>query len=280
MLRVKGAGSSHVNRFSPNYQYPIRLEDGSYQSPFQVHLGGFYNFRSFGGLIIMNKIFERDYLEVLPDQSRKTFRRIKKTQFLDFSNYLSSGVENSALLVCLSNDWKCFLTDHKGHMLPLMSSAYVKWRKLSAEEKANYDAFVYKPLFKESRLHLESQFLMYEQILKPILAKSKLESIYHSSVLERMHPKYPYLPFHFAILNSYLKKYLKIWNNNKTFVNKYGTPIKCNFVNVADQFHLAENPQLLFIRREIDAGGELTHRTNEAYDKLAAKWRKPFAKFI
>ena len=280
MLRVKGAGTSHMRRFEPDYEYLIRMEDGTFRSPFEVHLDGFADCRSEGGLIMMNQLFEMDYLDKLPDSSRKTYRRIKQKQFLRFSEYLSSGDANSALLVCLSNDWKCFLTDHKGHMLPLMSSSYSRWSKLSGKEKANYDAFAHKPLLKESRLHLECQFLKYEEILKPILAKSNLESIYHSSVLERMNSKYPYLPFYFAILNSFLKKYLKLWNNNKTFVNKNGKPIRCNFINVADQFHLAENPIKLFIKREVVAGGELTHRTHEAYDKLAAKWRKPFAKFI
>ena len=153
MLRVKGAGTSHMRRFEPNYRYQLRMEDGTFRSPFEVHLDGFADCRSEGGLIMMNMLFEKNYLEKLPDSSRQTYRRIKQNQFLRFSKYLSSGDENAALLVCLSNDWKCFLTDHEGHMLPLMSSAYVKWRKLSAEEKANYDAFVYKPLLFYNELH-------------------------------------------------------------------------------------------------------------------------------
>ena len=109
--------------------------------------------------------------------------------------------------------------------------------------------------------------------MKTILKSSTLEVLHHSSVLERLNPKIPYLNLYFAILNSVLEKNLEIWTKKGTFKNKFGKCIVCKFVNVKEQFFLRADPRSIFQKSEVEDDKELTHRNDDAMDELVAIWR-------
>lgn len=276
---VKLVATSHLKRYSSVYPRYIRLADGSSQSLFEVHLRGLSKCSSHSGLTIMGKYFHRDSLKEIPEQSQKRFKQYKAVQFNKFSKDLRCGNDMATLVVLLSNDYKTFLS-REGKMIPLTKSAKKHFNRLTPKEKAKYNVLDHRPLLKSSREHLENQFQVYENILKPILAKSNLEYFYHSSVLERINPKICNLPLYFAILNCFLKRKLSYWTRNETFKNKHGKPIKCIFVCVREQFFLAENPSDLFIESEVNGGGELTHRQDWALDDLVRDWKKALAPHI
>lgn len=284
MLSIKG--TSHAKRYSSTRKYYV-WDEGRKTSLFEKHLQvhGIHKCSSYPGLTVMGEFFDRNSLDKLPALSvlRKIHRpdletrnlisylEGKESQFKAFARDLGNGIDMGTLVVLQSNDYKTFLTDHKGNMLKLVRAARGKWDNLKSKGlKCNYDAYAEKPLKKEARLHLEGQFDKYAEILKPILEKSVLEVLHHSSVLERINPDIPYLPLYFAIFNSVLKRYLDTWTKKKTFLNKFGKPIVCKFVSVREQFFMEDDPTSLFTEKS----GELTHRTDEAMDRLIAIWRR------
>ena len=268
--------SSHLKRYSS--VHPCYTNEST-QSLFQIHLGGLTKCSSYPGLTIMSQYFYDDTLKKIPVHSQKVFKRRKSIQLKDFSRDMSSGNDLATLVVLLSNDYKTFLSKD-GKMIPLTRYAKKHFEKLTSEQKAAYNTKDHNPLQKSSREHLENQFQAYENILKPILAKSNLEYFYHSSVLERLNPKIACLPLYFAILNSFLKRKLNYWNLNETFKNRHGKPIRCIFVCVRKQFFKAENPPSLFIDKEVKRGGELTHRKDWALDDLVRDWKKALSPHI
>ena len=257
MERPKAIGTSHLAKFSR-------------------YLEGFGSCSSYPGLTVMCDFFDRNSLQKWPKQgnaAQERYKQKKTRQFEEFLLELSRLGVPEALLVLLSNDYKTFITDHKGHMLVLNKSARKKWNKLVPDEKCNYDVYEEKALKKPAKDHINKQFLRYEEILKNILKKSSLEVIHHSSILERINPAIPYLPLYFAILNSVLKKHLENWTKNETFKNKHGKPISCRFINVSKPFFSRTDPSSIFIAREVFKQKELTHRTDKVLDEIAAIWR-------
>lgn len=271
MAMISAKGSSHLKRYISGGG--AKENDNSL---FNQHLAGFQKCSSYPGLTVMGVFFEKTSLYKLPeigDKRQKKYIEDKKSQFIQFALDLAGFGEIETLGVLLSNDYKTFLTDHKGHMLKLSKGARKKWSKMSPAEQCNYDIYTEKVWTVSARVHLNTQFLKYENILKLILRRSTLEVFHHSSVLERISPQIPFLPLYFAIFNSVLEKYLEIWTKQGTFKNKFGKPIVCKFVNVKDKFFLRADPQSVFTQREISLGGELTHRNDEAMDELVAAWR-------
>ena len=273
--------SSHLNRYSSVNPRYFRLANRSWstQSLFEIHLKGLSKCCPHPGLTIMGEYFYRNSLKKIPEHSQKTFKNNKLVQFNTFSKDLSSGDEIATLVVGLSNDYKTFLSI-EGKMIPLTRKAKSHFDKLTKKEKATYDVLTHRPLLKTSKIHLESKFQAYENILTPILAKSNLEYFYHCSIFERINPRVANLPMYFAILNSFLKRKLNYWSRNETFKNRNGKPIKCIFVDVREQFFLAENPHKLFVDREVISGGELVHRQDWALDELVRDLKKVLSPHI
>lgn len=271
MLRMDG--TSHLKNFSSKYPHPI-IVNGKKTTKFENKLPGVNQCNSFGGLTLMDKHFERDSLQPLADNPENQEHQSNKNKQLNkFIRGIQNGTEKATLFVTLSNDYKYFLTNHKGSMLSLTRTAKSKWDKLSAMQKSKYDIYKHNPLTGKDRTHIYEQIGKYENKLKEIFQKSSLEIFFQSSVLERFNPKIKYLPLYFAILNSVLKHEIYKWDSNETFKNKFGKSIKCKFVCVRKQFYL-NKPNKIFIPKEIRQGKELTHRTDKALDSLMDTWYK------
>ena len=264
-LGIIGAlGSSHLsvlksegsNRRNPN-------------SSFNQHMKGFDSCVPYSGLTAMETQFDKDSLEKF---TAKTDNKVKQSR--EFAAEVASGY-TEILTVMLGNDYKSFLTDHLGSMLFLQGSSIKHWKKLSPKQKMAYDIYIEKRWTKSARVHLEQQFGKYLEILKPILAKSKIRVLHHCSVLERINPKIDNLDFYFAILNSVLQHYITKWDKNGVFTNRNGETIRCKFVDVRSQFFGTENPESLFCKDDLDdmPNVELTHRNFTAMKELAKMWR-------
>ena len=257
--------TSHLRDFSS-------AESGS---KFPTHLSDLVSSCSyFSGLAIMGDRFERNSLNKLATNSTN-----KKNQVQDFIDEVESSDADALLFVLLSNDYKTFLTN-KGHMLKINPTAKDVWRQLSPKEKINYNVQIHKPLQKQSRIHIETQFENYEVLLKAMLSKTNIKDFCHSSVLERINHNIKDLPFYFTIFNSFLRKNIETWDRNRTFKNKNGHPIKCHFINVADQFFNAIEPEELFVLWERKKFIELTHRTIGSYEDLVDKWKAGLKKCL
>lgn len=266
-------GSSHTKRYSSFRPWVVSRTGGIEHTGYDKYLKNYISScKSYSGLTILGQYYESDSLKKVPEKINK------KIQLSDFLSDIKDSDATATLFVLLSNDWKTLLTDHEGHLLKLEKDAKAKWDKLSPKEKINYNAYQEKPWKKSTKDHIHNQFEKYEKILKETLMNSTLEHLYHSSILERIHPKIKYLPFLFAILNSVLRKYLNDWSRNKTFKNKNNVPIKCHFVNVSFQFFNSSNPELLFDPDDYTC--ELTHRTGESMDELVVTWRDTLLKVL
>lgn len=237
-------------------------------SPFNVDLKGFSQCVPFRGLSVMDDFFHRYSLRKL---NRKPYSKCK--QFNKFAEQLADCRDTEVLLESLSNDYKAFLTDHRGKMLQLNRTAVRRWEAMSDQSKCEYNIFAERSWTKTTRKHLMEQFGKYEDILKPVLKKSTIEVVHHSSVLERLNPNIPNLDMYFAILNSVLEYFLAKWTKNQVFKNKCGKPVICKFVSVREQFFLRSDKISVFSAGEVTGGGELTHRNEDAYDELAGMWR-------
>ena len=73
----------------------------------------------------------------------------------------------------------------------------------------------------------------------------------------------------FAILNSYLRKYLQKWTRSKFFRNRLGKSIEFRFINAQRLFHENSDPETLFEPEKFDGRPELTHRTVDAMRDVA-----------
>ena len=277
LLSMKG--TSHLKRYSTYRPHRITLPNGQKKPLYAIHLKGVQKCNSFGGLTVMNNFFQRDSLQKLSEDNPEDleYMESKKKQLNTFTNLVKFGKEKATLFVLLSNDYKSFLS-RNNRMLSLNRTARKKWDKLSNLEKANYEVSVYKPLTRDDRKHIEEQFAIYSSFLKNLLKNTELEIFYHSSVLERINPKVKYLPLYFAIMNSILKHNMKVWSLNETFKNKFGNPIKCQFVCVRQQFFVP-SPESLFCESELskfkrNQNIELTHRNEKSLDKLVSIWTK------
>ena len=111
----------------------------------------------------------------------------KVRKFNNFARDICKGEEKSLLLVTLSNDYKTLLTNHSRQMSPL--TKYVKriWSKLSSMEKCNFNEYGGNNFWtKELRLHINCQFLKYQEALHGILKNSNIVNFLNSLVLKRI----------------------------------------------------------------------------------------------
>ena len=159
MLSIKG--TSHLKRYSSiqkGYNYEGH---GNNNSLFDIHLKGFQKCSSYGGLTVMGEFFEKESLKKLPkigDLRQINYKNTKKEQFKKFAIDIAGEGNLETLVVLLSNDYKCFLTDHEGHMLTLNKCARSKWDRLTNVQKCNYDAYVEKDWTKPAKEHLKTVF--------------------------------------------------------------------------------------------------------------------------
>lgn len=265
--RTGAYGSSHLSRYKSSYK-----NRNNPKSPFRAKFGKFSQVKSCGGLSVMPVRFDRYTLKRISEDSE--FYKEKVRQLEEITLALERGEDVEALWVALSNDYKAFITNHLGKLLPLNKGAIEKWEKLKSEKgkRVGYNAFDKRPWSWKLRKQLMAQFGVYKDVLASILSRSSLKVLHHSSILERLNPAIEHLDFYFAVLNSVLQRHLERWSREEVFKNKHGEPIVCKFVNVKEQFCLAPEPELLFRPREVADRGELTHRNDEAMDVIADIW--------
>ena len=296
VLSKAASGSSHLSSLSFINQHQKRKKLPK-DHPFHI----LDKCRAYPGLSVMNERYERDSFKPLPKSD--TLYQNKDIQRSNFFADIKVGQESELLLVLLSNDYKCFITDDsKNKPFSLRRTAHKNWKKLTDDQKTNYCVFYEKSWTHEFKQHIMKKFDDYRNILLPILKKSCLKKVFHSSVLERVHFNTVGLDIYFAILNSVLKNSLQKWSEEGCFKNRYDEPIEFEFVNVSDQFHsthdldkntnpfIAKNEELLpvkshfyckapiFISKEIIEKKELVHRTPEAINKLATTWSEALSK--
>ena len=262
---VGGCGTSHLKRFKSTW-----ASRRNPMSPYNLKFSEFSCIQSYGGLSVMPDRFDRNSLNMLPRNS--DYYKEKTRQFNQCIAELGGRREEELLWVALSNDYKTFITDHKGNLLDFSRGAVKKWEGLENKKRAVYNAYISKPWDKPLRVQVQSQFAVYENILQSMLSQSSVKVLHHSSVLERLNPKIEYLNLYFAIINSVLERSLTRWTKEEVFKNKFGCSISCKFVNVKELFYMAPDPERLFISKEIIAGKELTHRTDVAIDEVADIW--------
>lgn len=251
MSKLTGAGiysSSHLKDYKSNDPDSL-FKDISRQ---------FDHCYSFSGISLMPDCFERESLAKIVPKPKYQIEKVNK-----FIRIIQSNKDIIAFFLFLSNDWKCFLSKDL-YLISLSQDVISEWNNSHGNSKCNYDAISRKSLTKESRHHMNAQFDIYKNILKSILLQTDIETLYHSSVLERLNPRYPHLDLLFAILNSYLLYHLNLWTKKHTFKNKHGKSIKCVFLSATHLFHLQASPQSLFCPKELKRGGEVTHRTPDA----------------
>ena len=269
-------GTSHLRPFSfPRNPQEVEMEDGEIKYNFHIHFPGILKCSSFSGLVVMGKFFESDSLKPLNLNiyKNKQYVKHKTNQLKKFVADVQTTNHNACLFVLLSNDYKCFLTDHQGHMLKLSKGAKKRWDDLTPLQRSNYDAYEMKPWPKATRVFIEGQFEKYEIFLKDMLKNSPLEKFHHSTVLERLNYELPYLDLYFAIFNSVLKLFVHKWSRKKTFINKFGVNIKCYLVNVRRHYYYAKPPSSIFLDWEVANKREQTHRKEGALNGLASDWK-------
>ena len=266
--QISASGSSHLWHFRFNSGWQKKRLGINH--PFQI----FTRCSSLSGLSVMDDRYEKDSFSKLP--SSHPYNEEKNDQRGRFIRSLERGQEKEILLVLLSNDYKAFIIDDsKQKPFKLALTAHKKWNKMTLEEKISFNIFkenIWKPQF---RIHILEQMKKYGDILRPILAKTSLEIVHHSSVIERLHFEIVNLDLYFAIINSVLQHFLVKWTDEKSFQNKFGKDIKFQFVSVKKQLHFSdkfEEKVKIFKDNEIAKKKELVHRTPESNIKLAKLW--------
>ena len=194
----------------------------------------------------------------MPDRSCR-----KSRQFFSLSREITVYRDTSLVIfVGGSNDFESFLVQH-GQFLKQSNHSQKRWNSLSSEDKSHFNYHRNRLLHKRSERHLKWKLRVYVGQLGLLFKQSSATVVYHVSVLERMLNWEPLLPMYFAMLNSLLFTALKA----ASITNRYGQPIRFQFINVSSCFFMAKNPKSLFKNSEI-AKGVMTHRTTEAYKEV------------
>ena len=245
-----GAGSSHLEPLEKRWV--------------TNHIAGMNTIFSHSGLVVMKYQYPK------LSRSLRPFPRThyKETQFSTLKAQISANSAKEILWLALSNDWKYFLSNNQ-QILPTAPNSQEKWKNMQPTKRSKYD-FKRDPLLltKESQIIIQNKLNQYELQLREIFGNSNIETIYHSSILERKHPNFPNLDMYFTVLNSILHNKLKQITTRGELVNKSNIPIRISFLNVSEQFHKAPNQNQLFNRHQEIQSGFLTHRSPKALTEL------------
>ena len=226
-----------------------------------------------GGFVLMDPVFGMgDSLRVSPRPGNR-IRQYKKAR-----ESILESKERVGLLVMGTNDFKHFLVKN-GKWLGLGQGAVKKWEKLTLSQQVNFSRNKSGDVVcKETRLHIESQVQNYIRQLLVLLQGCSFECILHSSLLERDWDACGVrnLDIFFAHINAYLKKALSKLNETEGFRNKFGNPVRFEYVNVSHQFFLAKREGKLdsiFRESRFHVYGR-THRSQDALNEIASIYSK------
>ena len=247
---IVGVGSSHLA--------PL---DGSTGEPVPNHIAGMRTIHAYSGLIVMKQQFPKNSPSLKPFP--RTF--FKNKQFQDLVDAMRANSVSEILWVALSNDWKFFLSQNS-KLLPTAPNAIETWKGMTKEQKINYNFKSKLLLTRESVQSIKDNLQKYESQLVEIFGNSKIDTIYHSSILERKHKHFPNLDMHFCVLNSILFHKLKQITREQKVTNCFKKPIKFVFINVSEQFH-SHSPTIFSRPGELNSG-YMTHRSSQALEAL------------
>jgi hypothetical protein len=200
----------------------------------------------------------------------------KARQFHVFKGLFKKAKNSELLLVSASNDWKYFVC-HKGQLLEPTQDGLEVWAAMKSRKRTKYNLKKKPLLNKESETILKQKIDDYVSILRNLLSSSSFETVYQSSLLERLDTSFPTLPMYFCVINACLHDALWHSNRNDTMVNRKGKPIKLVFVNVSQPFHEAEPPKSIFKLHEQKAG-HMVHRNEDSMREVCHIYTKEMIK--
>lgn len=196
-------------------------------------------------------------LRIMPDRPAH-----KTPQFFRLNDRIILFKDTShVLFVGGTNDYPSMIRyGYNQTLIRALPNAERRWvNNIPTFEKVNFRYPAQKLLTKKSERYLTRKLNIYLQQLAYLFGSSSATTVYHSSLLERIHTDFQ-LPMYFTIINSLLSIMLK----SVVILNAHGTPIKFKFINVSSHFYKADDPTRLFIKNE-RRQREMTHRTYNAY---------------
>lgn len=258
---IEGVGSSHL----------APLDQSTGGTKVRNHIQGMTNVHAFRGLVVMKQQYPKNSSSLVPHP--RANHKTQQLQALKHKMRATSAIE--ILWVALSNDWKFFLSQNN-HLLPMAPNAEKVWKEMTCEQKVNYHFKSKLLLTRESVQYIKNRLQDYELQLLEIFGNSKIETIYHSSILERKHKYFPHLDMYFCVLNSILFHKIKQMTRETRIFNVHKIPIKFVFINVSEQFH--SNLPNTFDRTNELRTGFITHRSRQALESLTKLYNEKINK--
>ena len=221
--------------------------------------------RAWGGLILGKNEFPKIGMQALTTISENQNRNRR-----ELKNVVANSMARVVIHKSGSNELKSFMVTDEKKILEVEPWGLRVWNELPPGKKINFDPRRRRCLGEEAIKNIEQRVEEYLENLKRIYTDSDAEFVFHVSILERICNKDKYLKncnIYFAYANRFLKEKLKRLNRVDQVKNRKGIFIYWHFLNVAEQFYLAENPILLFKPHE-QKNGWMVHRNREAMEKL------------
>ena len=260
----------HVNYSNPNYFNCSKLEMSRARHRVDIFKAAVMpnvNLHTYRGMCILDQEFESGIsTKSLPEKQEF---RIKQCSSL--FNAMRMSPEYVCLLELGTNDIKSFTVNPStSKVFKVRQNALSKWSNLSHKNKIKLS--IKKTMFLQTCItdHIERKVVKFLQAISSVVQETGFVHVIFSSLLERnweLAGVYN-LPFWFAHINSMF--YAKLNKLDGQIINKHGKVVKFSFVNVSEQYFLAEKDKNVhsIFRQYETVGGMLTHRNSEAIKKI------------
>ena len=260
----------HVNYSNPNFFNCSKLELSRARHRVDIFKAAVMpnvNLNTYRGMFIMDQEYERGIsTKLLPEK-----QEFRKKQCLSLFNAMRMSTESVCILELGTNDKKEFIVNPKtGKVFKVRQNALSKWNKLPPKKKIRLS--LKRTMYLQTCItdHIAEKVDKFLQAISAVVSETGFMHVIFSSLLERnwdvagMHN----LPFWFAHINSIF--YGKLNKLNGTICNKHGKAVKFSFVNVSEQYFLAEEDKNVnsIFRHYETVGGMLTHRNSEAIKQV------------
>ena len=160
-------------------------------------------------------------------------------------------------MLTLSNDVGYIIMGRDSKIIPLKKEARAIWDGIPVNIREQYDHYYVDLLEQGGAAQIREKMNNYIDILSGIFSGTSFETVYHSSVWERIYPAMPDIDIYTAIVNSFLRRALAKINREKSIMNANGKPIRFFMLNVQGLFHLTQNKEKMFAKE----GKNKIHRT-------------------
>ena len=267
--------SSHFNPFSGRAAFNRKREGGRWLTPKQIKenedkadqlfnnfFRGFPYLRTWGGIT---------FLEEFEENSFKTVNKsdIRKDQVKKFIRDFTSSNHSASLFVFGSNDYKALVSKEE-KLIHLSPRCARRWRSLNKylDQKINFNPDkTHGLLGNADKLFIGKNVNRLLDWFVEVIKRSGMETIFWSSILERVYVDQPNLDILFAYMNHFLREGLERFNLQGIF-NRDGKKVLFVFINVANQFYNASD-KISLAREDEGKRGELIHRNEKAMVDLA-----------